>query len=106
MDVNYVNSLVVKKPTILAINLSNPFVINEIWNEQSKQNYLGLFATFGNTPETLLDVVSGKFNPTGKLPVTLPVSDEAVTNNKEDLPGYLEPEGYALFDFGTGLSYN
>ncbi len=106
VDVNYVNSLVVKKPTILAINLSNPFVINEIWNEQSKQNYLGLFATFGNTPEALLDVVSGKFNPTGKLPVTLPVSDEAVTNNKEDLPGYLEPEGYALFDFGTGLSYN
>lgn len=59
-----------------------------------------------NAADTLPDVVSGKFNPTGKLPVTLPVSNEAVTNNKEDLPGYLEPEGYALFNYGEGLSYN
>ena len=105
IDVDYVNSLVSKKPTVLAINFSNPFVLDEIWNDHTLNNYIGLFATFGNTPEALLDVVSGKFNPTGKLPVTIPVSEIAVENNKEDVPGYLEPDGYALFNFGAGLSY-
>lgn len=105
VDVNWVNNLVAKKPTVLAVNLSNPFVLEEIWNEQTQQNYLGLFATFGNRPEALLDVVAGKFNPSGKLPVTLPKNEKVVEHNKEDVPGYLEPEGYALFRYGEGLHY-
>jgi len=50
----------------------------------------------------LLDVVFGKFNPTGKLPFELPSSMEAVRKQKEDVPYDSENP---LFEFGFGLSY-
>jgi beta-glucosidase len=62
-------------------------------------------ATFGTTADALLDVITGKFNPSGKMPFSTPVSDEAVTNQKEDVPGYVEGEGYALFNYDEGLGY-
>jgi hypothetical protein len=34
-----------------------------------------------------------------------PVSDSAVKNQKEDVPEYLEGEGYSLFNYKEGLSY-
>jgi beta-glucosidase len=105
VDVNYVNKLSADKPTILVVNYTNPWVINEIYNDQTKGNIKAVLATFGTTPDALLDVVTGKFNPTGKMPFSTPVSDEAVTNQKEDVPGYLEVKGYALFNCGQGLSY-
>jgi beta-glucosidase len=33
------------------------------------------------------------------------VSQQAVENNKEDVPGYKEGEAYALFRFNEGLRY-
>ena len=43
--------------------------------------------------------------PTGKLPFTIPSSEKAVADNKSDVAGHSEGKGYALFKFGTGLSY-
>src|SRR5690606_31993656 len=105
IDVDYINGLTAKKPTVLAINYANPFVIDEIFNEQTKDRFLGVIATFGVEPEALLDVVSGKFNPTGKMPFTTPISQQVVEANKEDVPGHMEAEGYALFRFDEGLSF-
>ena len=105
VDVAYVNQLAAKKPTILAVNISNPFVLSEVYNNETKKHFPAILATFGNTPQALLDVVSGKFNPSGKLPVTLPISEEAVEKSKEDVPGYMEHKDYALFKFGEGMSY-
>ena len=104
IDVDYVNGISSKKPTVLVVNYTNPWVINEVYNNNTK-NVIGVLATFGTTPDALLDVITGKFNPTGKMPFSTPVSDEAVVNNKEDVPGYLEGEGYALFNYGEGISY-
>lgn len=104
VDVGYVNQLIAKKPTILAINFTSPFVINEIYSEQNP-SIKGVLATFGCTPEALLDVVTGKFEPEGKMPFTTPVSEDAVLKNKEDVPGYLEGNGYGLFKYDEGLSY-
>jgi beta-glucosidase len=104
VDVDYVNGISAKKPTILVINYTNPWVINEIYNEGTK-NVVGVLATFGTTPDALLDVITGKFNPTGKMPFSTPVSDEAVENQKEDVPGYLEGDRYALFNYDEGISY-
>ena len=39
------------------------------------------------------------------MPFSTPVSDLAVANQKEDVPGYLEGKGYALFNYDEGLSY-
>ena len=80
-------------------------MIDEIYNNETEDRYLGVLASFGVDPQALLDVVSGKFKPTGKMPFTTPISELAVENNKEDLPGYDEGPDYALFKFGEGLSY-
>ncbi len=104
VDVDYVNKITAKKSTVLAVNYTSPWVINEVYNDKTK-NIVGVLATFGTTPDALLDVVTGKFNPTGKMPFSTPVSDEAVENQKEDVPGYLEGEGYALFNYDEGISY-
>src|SRR5690606_2787693 len=105
VDVDYINSLTAKKPTVLVINYANPFVIDEIYNDRTMDRFQGVVATFGIEPEALLDVVSGQFNPTGKMPFTTPISHAAVEDNREDVPGYDEGEDYGLFKFGEGLGY-
>ncbi|MFN3849072.1 MAG: glycoside hydrolase family 3 N-terminal domain-containing protein [Spirosomataceae bacterium] len=101
IDVARVNEIINSKPTIVAVNFTNPWVIDEIDKGKTK----AVLATFGTTQDALLDVVSGAFKPTGKLPFTIPASEKAVAENKSDVPGFMEPEGYALFKFGHGLSY-
>ena len=101
----YINCLTEKKPTVLVMNYSNPWVIDEIYNKGS-QNIKGVIATFGTTNDALLDVVTGKFNPTGKMPFTTPFSEAAAQNNKPDVPGYDEGDDYPLFKFDEGFSYN
>ena len=69
-------------------------------------------ATFDIKAEALLDVVRGRFNPAGKLPITVPASQAAVDRNAPDVPGYAEAFDYAYknsakdkYVFGFGLSY-
>ncbi len=101
IDVNHVNEVLNAKPTIVAINYTNPWVIEEI----DKGKASTIIATFGTTQEALLDIVTGAFKPTGKMPFTTPVNQAAVEANKSDVPGYMEGPGYGLFQFGLGLSY-
>lgn len=105
VNVNYINSLSAKKPTILALNYTNPWVIDEIYNDKNPNNTKAVIATFGTTPEALLDIVFGKFNPTGKMPFTTPISENAVQNQLSDVPGYLKGPNYALFKYNEGLGY-
>lgn len=101
IDVAHVNEIINAKPTILAINYTNPWVIDEIDKGKAKT----ILATFGTTQEALLDIVSGVFKPTGKMPFSTPISEKAAADNKSDVPGYMEGKGYALFNFGDGLGY-
>lgn len=85
-------------PTILAMNISNPVVVSdEILNAVE-----GLLVTFSITDEALLEVVFGRFNPSGKLPFQMPSTEESLLNQLEDVPFDLENP---LFDYGFGLSY-
>jgi beta-glucosidase len=90
-------TLLNKVPTIVDIYLDRPAVIPEIALASK-----GLFADFGADDEAFLDVVFGRFNPQGKLPVEMPSSMEAVRNQKEDLP---YDSGNPLFPFRFGLHY-
>lgn len=101
VDVDHVSQIMKDKPTVVAINFSNPWVIGEI----DKGSLNTIVATFGTSMDALMDVLDGSYAPTGKLPFTIPASQKAVENNRSDVPGYLEPEGYALFKFGAGLTY-
>jgi beta-glucosidase len=100
IDIARVNALTKEKPTIVAINFTSPWVIDEIDNANLKT----VIATFSTTQDALLDIVSGNFNPTGKMPFTTPISVQAVLDNQSDVPGFMKPK-YALFKFGDGLSY-
>jgi beta-glucosidase len=101
IDVEYVNKIKTQKPTAIAVNFSNPWVISEIDNG----NMNTVLATFGTTTDALLDVLSGKFNPSGKMPFSIPASTEAVRNNLADVPGALEKEGYAVFNYDDGIGF-
>ena len=101
IDIAHVNETTYHKPTVVVINYTSPWVIDEIDNPNVKT----VLATFGTSSEALLDVLSGKFNPSGKMPFTTPVSRKAVLDNQSDVPGYMKPKEYALFHLGDGLSY-
>ncbi|MEF9982688.1 MAG: hypothetical protein RR762_14950 [Glutamicibacter sp.] len=53
----------------------------------------------------LMDILSGKFAPQGRMPLALAGTREAITEQFSDLPGYGETADGALFDYGFGLSY-
>lgn len=102
VDVGYINKLASKKPTILAVNYSNPWAIDEIYQDGSR-NIKGVLATFGTTPEAILDIVVGKFQSSARMPFSTPISDQAAQNQKSDVPGYMEGDGYELFRFDEGI---
>lgn len=62
----------------------------------------GLLANFGASDAAVLDVIFGRFAPSGKLPFEMPSSMAAVRQQKEDLPYDSENP---LFPFGYGLTY-
>ena len=107
IDVAKVKHIEATKPTMLVINFINPWVINDV-----EPGAAALLATFDVKAEALLDVVRGRFKPTGKLPLTIPADRAAVDRNAPDIPGYAETFDYAYtnrvkdrYVFGFGLSY-
>ncbi len=90
-------ALLAKVPTIVDIYLERGAVIPEIAAQAA-----GLIANFGASDEALLDVVFGKFAPTGRLPFEMPSSMDAVRAQAPDLPGDSQNP---LFRFGHGLTY-
>ena len=84
-------------PTVVDIELERAAVIPEIAEKSA-----GLLATFGVADDIVLEAVFGKFNPSGKLPIDMPSSMEAVRMQREDVPFDTENP---LFSFGDGLSY-
>lgn len=57
-------------------------------------------------------MIRGKFNPVGRLPITIPASQEAVNNEAGDVPRYDEASSYPYQDqagnryvYNFGLSY-
>lgn len=85
------------KPTITVMNLERPAVFPEI-NAASK----AMIGDFSSQDNIILDLIFGKFKPTGKLPFELPSSMSAVEKQKEDVPYDSENP---LYRFGFGLSY-
>jgi len=107
IDVEKVKQIEAAKPTVLVINMINPWIVNEV-----EPGAAAVLATFDVKAEALLDVVCGRFNPSGKLPITVPADQAAVDRNAPDVPGYAESFDYAYrssakdkYVFGFGLSY-
>jgi beta-glucosidase len=107
-NVNRIIEIQQTVPTITAINFSSPWIINVI-----EPNASAVIGTFGVKTESLMDVIRGRFNPTGKLPFTIPASAEAVHNERGDVPGFDEDPSYVYkaksgdeYIYNFGLSYS
>jgi beta-glucosidase len=86
--------------TVLAIYFRNPYVLDD---ESGLKEAGAILATFGVSDAAILEVVSGRFKPRGKLPFALARTLEAVKQNASDVPGY--PARDTLYPFQFGLSY-
>ena len=93
----YLN-IIRKKPTVSIINFSRPPVIPEVTAASS-----ALIASFESDEKIIFELIYGHFNPSGKLPIEMPSSKEAVENQLEDVP-YDSKD--PLFPFGWGLNYS
>lgn len=64
---------------------------------------------FNINEQPALDVVSGKYEPSGLLPLQMPANMETVEKQKEDVPFdmecHVDSEGNT-YDFGFGLNWN
>ena len=88
------------KPVVVAFN---PAGSSCVLPSDLKNVAKGAIMIFDALDNALLDVVFGKFNPSGKLTFEIPSSMDAVRKQLEDVP--FDSENPA-FEFGYGLSYS
>lgn len=92
------------RPVIVSINLSNPPVLKEI------EPYAdALFVTFDVQNQVILDLVTGRSEPSALLPAQLPADMETVETQAEDMPRDMRPyrdaDGH-LYDFAYGMNWS
>jgi len=95
-------------PTVLVLQNGRPLVLKETYKkvdailERWYAGELGGSAT--------VDIITGKSNPSGKLPITFPGDDGQIPiyyNQKKSSTGsYVDGSNKPLFAFGHGLSYS
>ncbi len=90
--------LIKQKPSIVSIQLERPAIFSTISAAANAS-----IADFGTDDDVMVEILFGKFNPSGKLPFELPSTQEAVEKQLEGLPYDSESP---LFPYGFGLSYN
>ena len=88
------------KKVILNIYFRQPYVLDD---DSGLKRAGAILAGFGVSDGALMDVLTGKFKPQGKLPFALANNLEAIIKNDPDAPGYLAKD--TLFEFGFGLSF-
>lgn len=91
------------KPVIVVANVSRGMIFNEFEDKVD-----GIIVRFSVTEQPVLDIISGKSEPSGLLPMQMPASMSAVEKQYEDVPFDMEchkdTEGN-LYNFGYGLNW-
>lgn len=82
-------------PLVVDVVLDRPAVLTPLLPFVS-----ALVASYGTTDAALVDALTGRIAPEGRLPFDLPRSMEQVRQHHEDVPGLGDP----LFAFGFGLT--
>ncbi len=96
--------VMVDKPVIVAVSVLRPFVPAEI------EPYAdGLLVAINVQHQAVLEIISGRFEPQGLLPMQLPASMAAVEEQCEDRPHdmecYRDSEGN-VYDFAFGMNWS
>lgn len=91
------------RPVVVIVACERPFVPSEI--EPSAD---ALLLSLGVSNNALLDIISGKAEPSGLLPMQLPADMKTVEEQCEDLPFdmecYCDADGN-MYDFAFGLNW-
>lgn len=91
------------KPVIVSVTASKPMIFNEFENQVD-----GIVLNFGVSAQAVLDIISGKTEPSGLLPVQMPANMETVEKQFEDVPfdmvSHKDSEGN-VYDFAYGLNW-
>ena len=93
-----------KKPVIVCLNMTNPTIVEEFEHLVD-----AIIADFGCQTQAILDIVSGKKNPSGLLPFNMPANMRAVENQCEDVAHDMkcyEDELGNVYEFAYGLDFN
>ncbi|KAA6335922.1 hypothetical protein EZS27_015893, partial [termite gut metagenome] len=85
-------------------NITRGMIFNEFEGKVE-----AIIARFGVTEQPVLDVISGKYEPSGLLPMQMPANMSTVEKQFEDVPFDMEchqdTEGNK-YDFGFGLNWS
>lgn len=91
------------KPVIVVTNLSRSMIFNEFEDKVD-----AILARFSVKEQAILDIISGKYEPSGLLPMQMPANMSTVEKQYEDVPFDMEchkdTEGN-VYDFGYGLNW-
>lgn len=91
------------KPLIVVLKAANPTVVSEF--EASAD---AILVSFGVQEEAIFDVLTGRAEPSGLLPIQMPAYMRTVEEQAEDTPHdmrvHVDSEGNA-YDFGFGLGW-
>lgn len=106
MDLNTVlttKEIMGDKPVIVVVNVSRGMVFNEFEGRVD-----AILARFSVGEQPVLDIISGKYEPSGLLPMQMPANMSTVEKQLEDVPFDMEchkdSEGN-VYDFGYGLNW-
>ena len=96
-------ALMGSKPVVVLLQATRPVVMEfEPWAD-------AILVAFGVRSKAFLEIVSGAFNPTGRLPLQFPANMDTVEEQFEDVPQDMQPwkdtDGN-LYDYGFGLNWN
>ncbi len=92
------------KPVVVILKMTNPTVVAEF-----EESIDALLINFGVQDQAILDVISGKYEPTGLLPLQMPANMETVETQFEDVPLDMVPYKDELgnhYDFGFGMNWS
>ena len=91
------------KPVVVSIAMSKPMVFNEFEKEAS-----AILVTFEVQDQAILDLLTGTAEPSGLLPLQMPIDMKTVELQKEDVPFdmicHKDSEGNT-YDFGFGMNW-
>ena len=92
------------KPVIVSITANKPMIFSEFESQVE-----AIVLNFGISTQAVMDIVSGRAEPSGLLPVQMPANMKTVEAQQEDVPfdmiPYQDSEGN-LYDFGYGLDWD
>ena len=90
------------KPVIVVLAATRPVIV------EFEKSADAILVSFGTSNQPVLDIVSGKAEPSGLLPCQFPKDMKTVEEQKEDVPRdmipYVDSEGHT-YDFAYGMNW-